>query len=74
MSADLSEYRIEFVIQRQRPGKDDDFTEIGFGSSGSWSDLRAAVYAISSVIDNYEWETERGQPDPEDIRAELEGS
>jgi hypothetical protein len=30
-----TEYRIEFTIQRREDG-DDDFEDIGFGSSGAW--------------------------------------
>lgn len=60
----MSEYRIEFSIQR-RDGEDD-FTEIGFGSSGAWSDLDQAAHMVESAIVNREWETLPGMPDPEE--------
>lgn len=60
------EYRIEFTIQRQQPGEDD-FTDIGFGSSGGWNCIEAALYAVQSQVQNQQWETEEGMPDPEDI-------
>lgn len=60
------EYRIEFQIQRRLPGEDD-FTEIGFGSSGAWGDIDSAEHCMGSGIQNREWETEPGQPDPEEV-------
>jgi len=66
-----TEYRIEFAIQRRLDGEED-FTEIGFGSSGAHSDLDAAVYAIESDVSNGQWETEAGQPDPDDVMAAIE--
>lgn len=65
-----SEYRIEFQITR-RKDDEDDFTEIGFGSSGAWDDIRAALYSVESAIDNGEWETEGDQPDPETVMADV---
>lgn len=64
------EYRIEFSIQRQQPGEDD-FAEIGFGSSGSCSDPESAVYAVSSAVQNGEWETVSGMPPPEIVLAVI---
>lgn len=64
------EYRIEFSIQRLQPG-DDDFVEIGFGSSGGWRDLDAAVHAVSSDVQNGNWETEKGHPDPGEVIEQL---
>lgn len=63
---DRAEFRIEFSITRRLPGEDD-FTEIGFGSSGAWSDLAACTHMIDSGVTNGEWETEPGQPDPADV-------
>lgn len=68
---DETEYRIEYQIQRRRP-EDEDFTDIGFGSSGGWGDVDAALYAMSSDVDNYQWETESGMPDPQDVKADIE--
>ena len=61
----MAEYRIEFSIQRRDDGAED-FEEIGFGSSGVWSDVDAAAYDMDSVIQNRQWETSEGMPDPKD--------
>ena len=64
------EYRIEYTIQRgavSSTGFAEDFKEIGFGSSGGWVDVDAALHAASSDIQNRSWETEPGMPDPEDV-------
>ena len=63
-------YRIEYSITRRLPDEDD-FTEIGFGSSGAWSSLDAAAYAVESDIQNGTWETLPGHPDPDDVLAEI---
>lgn len=67
-----TDYRIEFTIQRRKLGEDD-FTEIGFGSSGAWSDLDGCAHWVSSGIQNGEWETEPGHPDPSDVMREMNG-
>ncbi|AIY15826.1 hypothetical protein GUY44_07510 [Pimelobacter simplex] len=68
----MPEYRIEFQIQRRDEAADeDDFTEIGFGSSGGCGSLDGAVYALESYVCNGQWETEPGQPDPDEILAEI---
>jgi len=59
------EYRIGFSIQR-RGEDDDDFTEIGFGSSGACGDVDAAAYAAESLVQNRQWETHPGMPDPKE--------
>ena len=59
----MSEYRIEFSIQRREDGADD-FEEIGFGSSGTWDDPDAAVHAVQSAVQNREWETSADTPEP----------
>lgn len=58
-----AEYRIDFTITR-RTDEDDDFVEIGFGSSGAWESIDAASYAMESDIQNRQWETKPGMPDP----------
>lgn len=58
-------YRIEYTIYR-------DDEEIGFGSSSTWSSPQQAAHIVSSDIDNYQWETEAGHPDPQDIKREVE--
>ena len=61
-----AEYRIEFTITR-RLDDEDDFTEIGFGSSGAWDQLAACTHMVDSAVTNGEWETEPGQPDPAEV-------
>lgn len=65
------EYRIEFSIQRMQDG-DDDFTEIGFGSSGAWETLDQCTHMLDSGVMNYEWETTSGMPDPDEIKRAIE--
>ena len=65
-----TEYEIAYSLRRRKPG-DDDYAEIGFGSSGGWNSLNACAYAVESDIQNYCWETERGMPDPDETRADI---
>lgn len=65
-----AEYRIEFTITRRREDEDD-FTEIGFGSSGAWDDIDACLYSLESGVSRGEWETEAGMPDPDDVMREM---
>ena len=65
-----TEYRIEYTITRRRGGEDD-FTEIGFGSSGAWSDVDQCAYALGSDIQLDSWETEPGQPNPSTVRDDI---
>lgn len=60
-------YRIEYTIQRKLPGEED-FTDVGFGSSGGWASIDAASHMVSSAIDNQDWETEPGMPPAKEIR------
>ena len=70
----MTEFRIEYTIQRMDEG-DEDFVDIGFGSSGGWSTINAASYAVESDIQNRSWETEPHMPDPEDAEGEpIQGS
>jgi hypothetical protein len=62
----VPDYRIEFSIQR-RGEDEEDFTEIGFGSSGSWSDVDQAAHIAESMIVTREWETGPGMPDPSEV-------
>lgn len=57
----MAEYRIEYSIQKQN-SDDEDFTEIGFGSSGSWNDVDSALHAATSDIQNRNWETTPNMP------------
>lgn len=65
------EYRIEYTVQRKMPD-DDDFVDIGFGSSGECDSPSSATFALGSYVDNWQWETEGAMPDPEDVRAQHE--
>lgn len=47
-------YRIEYSLQRE--AADGEFEEFGFGSSGTWDDLNAALHAMSSDIECEQWE------------------
>lgn len=59
------EYRIDFTITRREDGADD-FTEIGFGSSGTWGTPDQAAHILESTVQNREWETSDGMPEPAD--------
>ena len=67
----MSEYEIEYTIRRYT-GSSEEPEEIGFGASGRCADIDAVLYAIQSDIQNDQWETEPGMPDPDEIRAEME--
>jgi hypothetical protein len=71
--SDMTEYRIDYTITRRQPD-DEDFAEIGFGSSGAWETVGAAEYAMASDIDNYQWETSGDMPDPQEIKTAIEAS
>ena len=60
----MTEYRIEFTITGRGPD-DEDFKEIGFGSSGAWNGVDAALNDVDAIIQNRQWETNPGQPEPE---------
>lgn len=62
----MTDYRIEFQVQRREEGEDD-FTEIGFGSSGGWPSIDMASHMTASALENREWETEPGMPDPDTV-------
>jgi hypothetical protein len=68
----MPEYRIDFTITRRREG-DEDFTEIGFGSSGAWSDPAHAAEMLAADLQHYRWETSAGMPDPEEVARECSG-
>ncbi len=63
----MTQYRIDFTITRRLPGEDD-YTEIGFGSSGAASTVEHAAHLLQSGIENGEWETDPGMPDPDEVR------
>lgn len=67
----MPDYRIDYTITRRRDG-DEDFTEIGFGSSGAWSDPAQAIEMAAADVQNYGWETSGDMPDPQEIKSEIE--
>lgn len=67
----MSAYRIEYSIQRTSDEDEEDFVEIGFGSSSSHGNLADALYAIESDVSNGLWETSGDMPDPDDVRGEM---
>lgn len=66
----MPECRIDFAITYRGPD-DEDFTEIGFGSSGARSSLAEAAYEVESIIQNGLWETSAGMPDPESVTRDA---
>lgn len=71
--AEEIDYEIVYTLHRRRPGEED-LVEIGFGSSGTWSTPDECAHMMLSAVQNYDWETEAGMPDPDEIRAEVEAS
>jgi hypothetical protein len=64
-------YRILFTIHRRRPC-DEDFVEIGFGSSCGESSVDGAGYMVETMIQRREWETTDGMPDSDTVdRGDL---
>lgn len=66
------EYRIDYAITRRGPG-DEDFKEIGFGSTVGAATVNAAVYDVESDIQNRLWETSGDMPDPSAVDEEASG-
>ena len=58
------QYRIVYTIIRDQGGVE---AEIGFGSSGSSASIDAAAYEMESAIQNRQWETSAGMPDPREV-------
>jgi hypothetical protein len=56
------EYRIDFSVQRRTDGGD--WEEVGFGSSGAWGGVDQAAHMVNSAVQNREWETTDGMPEP----------
>lgn len=59
------EYRINYTIERRKEGTSD-FVEVGFGSSANDVTIEGALYHIQSDIQNQQWETSPGMPEPAD--------
>ena len=56
-------FRIDYQIGYRGPG-DDDFREIGFGSTCGAATVNAALYDVESDIQHRMWETSGDMPDP----------
>lgn len=65
-----TEYRIDYTITRRRPGEDD-FAEIGFGSSGAWTGIDQCADMVGAAVQHREWETSDGMPDPDDVEEDT---
>ena len=65
----MTNYRIEFSIQHRKES-DGNFTEIGFGSTSGSGDVDAALYEVQSVVQNRQWDTRPGMPDPATVDRE----
>lgn len=63
-----AEFRIEYVVQRRLPG-DEDFDDVGFGSSGAWASVDEAVRMVASDVQNRTWEAEPGMPNPDTVEG-----
>jgi hypothetical protein len=53
-----------------KPG-DEDFTEIGFGSSGAWASPEFAAEMLAADLQRGTWETSDGMPDPDSVMADV---
>lgn len=62
-------FRIEYTITRRRAGEID-FVEVGFGSSGEWSGVDQCAHIVSSAVQNRQWETEPGMPEPAEVAGD----
>lgn len=62
-----AEYRITYAIERWDGNGRGDFAEIGFGSSSSAGSVDQAAHDVQAQIQNRQWETEDGMPDPSEV-------
>jgi hypothetical protein len=60
-------FRITYSIERRQTGEKGDFVEIGFGSTGAHSTVDAALYQAQTDIQNRQWETSDGMPEPDEV-------
>lgn len=66
-----TDYEVIYTLRRRLPGEED-FSDIGFGTSGMWSSPDECAHMVTSDIQNNAWETEGDMPSPEQIQADLE--
>jgi len=62
----MPKYRINYVIERADDDSSD-YAEIGFGSIAGDGTIDAALYQVQSDIQNRQWETSEGMPDPAEV-------
>jgi len=53
--AENAEYRVDFTIMRRLPGEDD-FTELGFGSTTAEDSIDQAAHMALSNLQNEGWD------------------
>lgn len=61
------EFRIEYTIQRNQG--DENWTDVGFGSSGAWLSIDEAEYSMHSYIQNRQWEREGNMPKQNELET-----
>lgn len=61
-------FRIQYTLSRSTDGET--FTEVGFGASSDSSTIADAIYAVQSDIQNQNWETTAGMPEPSTLETE----
>jgi hypothetical protein len=62
----VDKYRIDYTILRRLDGEDD-YTEVGFGSTEGWGTVEQAAHILQSAVENGDWETGDGMPDPSEV-------
>jgi hypothetical protein len=60
------EFRIDYTITYRGPD-DEDFREIGFGSTYAHANVNDAAGDVEALIQNRLWETTGDMPDPETV-------
>ncbi|WP_157410984.1 hypothetical protein [Actinoplanes rectilineatus] len=62
----MADFRITFSIERRLPDESS-YSEVGFGTSASASTVDDAAYQLLSAVQNGEWETGPGMPNPSEV-------
>ena len=66
----MTDYEIVYTLRRRQPGEED-FSDIGFGTSGIWDTPDECGHMVLSDIQNCGWETEGDMPTPDEIARAL---
>lgn len=66
----MAVYRITYSIERAL-SDDDEFVEIGFGSSVTGHDVDSCAYDVESDVQRGSWETSGDMPEPREVQAEI---